>query len=178
MRSVAFAWMAPFFALACSEDTTAPSACGSADYTEVPGCSSLVGECFPNEGQNHDPDCQDQPWETNPPQSGTHCGDWERDWGVHTDVVPRATWVHNLEHGGIVLLYNCPEPCDAEVAVLGEVVAERPTMRILVTPDPGLDAPRFAAVAWTWIYETDAPDKETLLCFVDQHENHAPEDIP
>ena len=51
-------------------------------------------------------------------------------------------------------------------------------LRILMTADPLLDAPRFAAVAWTWIYETDAPVQKELECFAVQHEGQAPEDVP
>jgi hypothetical protein len=36
----------------------------------------------------------------------------------------------------------------------------------------------FAAIAWTWVYAFDEPMMERLLCFVDQHFDHAPESIP
>jgi hypothetical protein len=100
------------------------------------------------------------------------------EWGIYDDPVPRGNWVHSLEHGGIVLLHNCAEPCEAEIDKLKTALIARPDMRVIVTPDPLLDGDRFAAVSWTWVYETDAPDLDTLLCFIDQHEGHAPEDIP
>ena len=45
----------------------------------------------------------------NPPASGDHWP-WPATWGVHNEVLAREWWVHNLEHQGIVLLYNCPAP--------------------------------------------------------------------
>ncbi|MEE9382036.1 MAG: hypothetical protein V3V08_01300, partial [Nannocystaceae bacterium] len=45
----------------------------------------------------------------------------------------------------------------------------------VLTSDPILDRPRFAAVSWTWVHEFDQVDVETLLCFVAQHERQAPE---
>ena len=77
-----------------------------------------------------------------------------------------------------MLSYRCPGGCDADVEVLRAVMEMRPELRILITPDPELPADGFAAIAWTWVYEFDTPDLDTLLCFVDQHENHAPEDVP
>ena len=54
----------------------------------------------------------------------------------------------------------------------------RPDSRILITPDPDLPGPAFAAVSWTWVHRFESADLDELLCFVDQHFNHAPEDVP
>ena len=150
--------------------------CSTAEVVTVAGCDQPVGQSHACEGQQHVEE-QDLVWDTNPPQSGPHLAQWEQTGGEHQDPVPRGNWVHNLEHGWIVLLHNCPGGCDTELQVLRDVVAQRPEARVLLTPDPELDPPRFAAVSWTWVYETDAPDLATLLCFVDQHEGQAPEDV-
>jgi hypothetical protein len=152
-------------------------ACDPAEVTEVRDCPEIVGEGFCSEGAEHVPDGSDIAWMSDPPHSGPHYPMWET-WGEHDMSVPRGNWVHNLEHGGIVLTYLCPGGCEAELDVLREVIAARPDLRILLTADPLLPGPRFAAISWTWIHRTDTPDLDTLLCFVDQHENHAPEDVP
>lgn len=152
-------------------------ACPPAEVSMVRGCDSVVGEGFCSEGAEHVRDGSEIAWDSDPPHSGPHYPMWEI-WGEHDSTVPRGNWVHNLEHGGIVLAYRCPEGCDAELEVLRSVLTERPELRILLTPDPLLPGPRFAAISWTWIHEFDAPDLATLLCFADQHENHAPEDVP
>jgi hypothetical protein len=156
-------------------DTAAPAG-DPAPYREVMGCPDPVGTWFSSEGTSHVPEGSDLSWDHDPPHSGPHYPSWA-EWGEWAEVVPRGKWVHNLEHGGIVLLHNCPSPCDAEIAVLREALSLQPDARILLTADPEIDPPRFAAVAWRWVLETDAPELAALLCFIDQHEGHAPEDV-
>lgn len=174
---------------ACSDDKGAADAghglrdagpsCETSPHTGVPACSQVVGTSAQCHAPAHlAPTDAGIGYDANPPASGAHWPFWEQTWGEHTAVVPREMWVHNLEHGGVVLLYNCPQGCDSELAVLRQVIASRSTQRVLLTADPLLAAPRFAAVSWTWTYRTDTPDLPTLLCFVDQHEGHAPEDVP
>lgn len=158
-------------------DTTGGPACDPFELTEVRGCDAPVGEGFCSEGAMHVRDGTEIPWMSDPPHSGPHYPMWQT-WGEHESSVPRGNWVHNLEHGGIVLAYLCPGGCEAELEVLRAVMEARPDLRILMTPDPLLPGPRFAAISWTWVYRTDTPDLDTLLCFVDQHEGHAPEDVP
>ncbi|MBC8069724.1 MAG: DUF3105 domain-containing protein, partial [Deltaproteobacteria bacterium] len=148
-----------------------------AELTEVEGCAAIIGAPFCSEGGMHVPQDTVVEWMSDPPNSGPHYPTWET-WDEHDEVVPRGNWVHNLEHGGIVLSYRCNDDCDTELAVLREVVAERPELRILITADPFLPgAERFAALSWTWVHRFDTPSLEELLCFADQHENHAPEDV-
>lgn len=148
-----------------------------AGHAEVDGCDAPVGTPFCSEGQDHVPQDTEVAWVSNPPHSGPHYPTWLT-WTEYPEPAPRGNWVHNLEHGGVVLLYHCENGCDAEVEVLREVMTARPDLRIILTPDPELEGERFAAVSWTWVYRFDTPDPDTLLCFVDQHEGHAPEDIP
>lgn len=149
-----------------------------AEITEVDGCAEIVGEPFCSEGQDHVPQDSEVEWMSDPPCSGPHYPTWEL-WGEHDSTVPRGNWLHNLEHGGIVLSYRCADPCEAELDILRGVIEQRPELRILLTPDPFLPGrERFAAISWTWVHRFDAPDLDALLCFADQHENQAPEDVP
>lgn len=165
-----------------ADSTTGTAGCQPgrepAGFTEVDGCTEAIGEPFCSEGQEHVPQDSEVAWLSDPPHSGPHYPTWER-WGEHDSTVPRGNWVHDLEHGGIVLSYRCADPCDAELEILRDVVEQRPELRILLTPDPLLPgSERFAAISWTWVHRFDAPELEELLCFADQHENHAPEDVP
>ncbi|MFO0637292.1 MAG: DUF3105 domain-containing protein [Nannocystaceae bacterium] len=158
----------------------APCADGREPSTasEIDGCAAVVGTPVCSEGQTHVPQDSAVSWQHDPPASGPHYPTWV-EWGEHDEVVPRGNWVHNLEHGGIVLSYRCNDDCEPELQTLREVLAARPQLRIVLTKDPLLPgAERFAAIAWTWVLRFDAPDLATLTCFVDQHENHAPEDVP
>jgi hypothetical protein len=69
------------------------------------GCGNVAA--VTDEGRLHIPFCTAQHYVSNPPASGPH---WPAPafWGIYGWVLPEEWWVHNLEHGGIVLLYNCP----------------------------------------------------------------------
>jgi hypothetical protein len=124
-------------------------------------------------------------WTTNPPSSGNHFDEWAR-WGIHRVVIPRGYWVHNLEHGGVAVLYRCNGDCNATRAQLEAVVrALEPepqctgsgvARRILLTEDPLLDVP-VAAASWGWTYRADCVDPGSLEAFVRRRTGMAPEDV-
>ena len=154
-------------------NSTLPEACPLS-------CSPAV-ESVPDEGAFHVADDMSVMYHHNPPASGNH---WPvpAPWGVHSDVVPREWWVHNLEHQGIVLLYNCPTDCSADVAKLIALHNAHPAdqfneIRILVTADPLLPK-RFAAVAWDWTLVTDTIDMTAFQCFIDARYGRGPEPAP
>jgi hypothetical protein len=113
-------------------------------------------------------------YEDLPPTSGDHDPCWAP-WGVYDAEVPDERWVHNLEHGGIVLLYRCPDGCPDEVAEMEQIIAERGVHGTL-TPYAGLPT-RFAAVAWGYRYTTDCFDVDALNAFWDAHVDRAPESL-
>ena len=162
-----------------TEQDTTGDECEMFEFTEVDGCENPIGEQFCSEGAAHHPleTELDGEWMNNPPHSGPHWPMWAN-WGEHDETLEREFWVHNLEHGGIVFAYRCAGDCDADVQILRDVMTMRPDLRILITPDPDLPADGFAAISWTWVHTFATPDLDELLCFVDQHENHAPEDVP
>lgn len=45
-------------------------------------------------------------WDSNPPSSGQHYPIWAA-YQAYSTPVPRGYYVHDLEHGGVVLVYNC-----------------------------------------------------------------------
>lgn len=150
--------------------------CERAPATASEDCPSWVGQSLCSEGAMHVVVGSNPEWNNNPPHSGPHYPT-AAPWGDYA-TLERGHWVHSLEHGGIVLLHDCPQGCADELAQLRSVRSLRPEARIIMTHDPLLEASRFAAVAWTWVYEFDTVDLDALTCFIDQHEGNAPEDIP
>jgi hypothetical protein len=144
------------------------------EATEIMECAEIIGEGFCSEGGGHVDIGTAIEWMNEPPHSGPHYPTWSSA-GEKDEPVERGFWVHNLEHGWIVLLYNCPDGCEAELDLLREVLDARPDHDILLTPDPLLGGSRFAAISWTWVHAFEDPVVEELLCFVDQHYNHSPE---
>jgi hypothetical protein len=102
------------------------------------------------------------PYNSAPPSSGPHFGGIAP-WGAHDDPVPPELFVHNLEDGGVVLAYDCPEGCPDVVDALTDRLDEG---RVLVTPYEGIvDTTganrRIAAVAWTRVLYLDDVDGES-----------------
>jgi hypothetical protein len=99
-------------------------------------------------------------------------------WGVHKDFIPDEKKIHNLEHGGISITYNCPSGCDELVKSLADIVERGRTegMELLLSPHPGTEK-RIALTAWAFIDHLDPFDKDRIINFIDAHHNspNAPE---
>lgn len=110
-------------------------------------------------------------YQTNPPSSGDHWPIPSKSLGVNTSPVPREYYVHSMEHGAIILAYNCPEGCPYELDVMQKVVQARSdrAYKVLMTPDFRMEKNTFAAISWTWLYLFNTPDFDKLVCFVDEH---------
>jgi hypothetical protein len=128
-------------------------------------------------------------WNTNPPSSGAHFPIWAR-WGVHNAVLPRGHWVHNLEHGGVAVLYRCDGDCTNLRRQLENFVRSLPpepvclrddagvARRVLLTEDPLLDrSVTVAAAAWGYTYRARCFDRDSLEAFVLQLTGRGPEDF-
>lgn len=125
-------------------------------------------------------------YDSNPPSSGPHYPIWAA-YQAYATPVPRSYYVHDLEHGAIVLLYNCAsrDACPGTAAALEAIPAQLATdplcdpsvrVRTVVTPDPLLDVP-VAAAAWGHTYKADCVDVPTLLAFARAHYAQGPENI-
>ena len=82
--------------------------------------------------------------------------------------------IHNLEHGGVGIHYDCPEGCDDLIIKLKEI-ADRST-EVIMSPYPGLGS-RIALTAWTFIEIFEEFDEEKIEAFISAHVNspNAPE---
>jgi len=119
-----------------------------------------------------------------PPASGKHyigTGIGPIDGGLYgpNDATVPEGWVHNLEHGAIVLLYSCPNGTgpgctDKGQADLGTLLQEWPTSPICKIP-PGKLTPvitrfddmkwPYAAVVWDVVLPMQTLDKDALFDF-------------
>ncbi|WP_437491061.1 DUF3105 domain-containing protein [Sorangium sp. So ce1014] len=160
------------------------------DAPPLPGeaeCKVVVQTGIRVTSAQHMPACTPVQYETNPPSGGDHWGLWAK-YKRYEAEVPRELYVHNLEHGAIVLAYRCPSSGCAEVeAMLDEVRTEAasdprcltlpggPEARLVMTPDSALDTP-VAAAAWGATYTATCLDKPSLARFVADHYGKGPED--
>lgn len=99
------------------------------------------------------------PYNSAPPSSGPHFGGIAP-WGVSDEVFPAELFVHNLEDGGVVLLYNCADGC-SELQSGIETLVEDTGRSSLAAP---YDGPIFdaegtdyaaAAVVWNRVFYFD-----------------------
>jgi hypothetical protein len=119
--------------------------CGEARLFE---CASCGGECsdefLPSESARHVEGSVE--YKDFPPAGGDHDACWSS-WGVHPEEVAPERWVHNLEHGGVVFLYDCPEGCQEDIDALNTLVNSLPAGRALLSSASGMPS-RFAVVSW------------------------------
>lgn len=113
----------------------------------------------------------------NPPTGGPHCTVW-LNCRVFDQAQPMCNWVHNLEHGHAVLLYNCPTGCpeivDSLKKVWDDAGAGGRARRILITPDPELPG-KVGAVVWGWSWVGEEFDADAVNCILSHQDLDAPE---
>jgi len=123
--------------------------------------------------------CTPIEYTSNPPSSGEHYPNWA-DFGVYDFALPRGFWVHNLEHGAVVVTYNCPNGCDSELAaaktwlaaLTPDATCPAGPPRILLVPDPLLDT-AWAASSWGFTLRADCFDAPAFSKFFADHAGQA-----
>ena len=108
-----------------------------------------------------------------PATSGWHYGATAR-WGENSDEIPDEVLVHNLEHAGIGIHYNCTENCQDLVTELREI--SKDYHKIVISPYSNMDN-LITLTAWGYIDKMDSIDKDRIIAFIDRHINssEAPE---
>ena len=141
----------------------------------------------PNEGANHLVACSAACYQTVPPSSGNHYPVWPV-YKTYEQPVPWGFLVHGLEHGAVVVVYNCPCGCPDEVAAARTWIAGLPAdaacgapPRVVLAPDPTLDV-RWGASAWDgatggWTLRAASFDQGAFQAFFTAHYDHGPESI-
>jgi len=150
-------------------------ALGDGMLVEGGACSAVVAQ-HADEGAFHVPCTPAPTYGTNPPSSGNHYQTWA-DYKTYDAPVPWGHLVHSLEHGAIVVVYNCPGGCPDEVAAAQAMIDALPVdpactaptqRRVIMAPDPTLDV-RWAASAWTWTIRAPCFDAPTFTAFAQAH---------
>ncbi|XP_066245223.1 uncharacterized protein [Euwallacea similis] len=97
-------------------------------------------------------------------------------WAVYGEYnfLPKQRWLHNLEHGAVVMLYH---PCANlnEITLLRKIV-KRCLYRHVITPYNLLTPTRPLALAtWGHRFEMSKVDQEDVAAFIKQHALKGPE---
>lgn len=137
---------------------------------------------IPNEGATHFPTGTQLTYAANPPASGPH---WPSPAmrGFYEAPLDEEFWVHNLEHGYIVVLFNCNGACDAELLeTLRSLPARLPDSgvfgyeKVIVTPYACLPANvLITLVAWDVQLHLAQYDEAAILEFYNRYLDQGPE---
>jgi hypothetical protein len=139
-----------------------------------------LGVAVADEGRDHVNTGTPLEYEADPPASGPHYANWTRP-GVYAEAQSPGNWVHSLEHGYVVILYNCPGGCPELVNQLRELYDAAPRsakynyQKLVITPYPDLEN-LVTAVAWGRKLELDEFDRQTLMDFYRAYVDRGPED--
>jgi len=127
------------------------------------------------QGEQHDP------YNSAPPTSGPHYGFTFAPWGVATQPIAPEVFVHNLEHGGVLLLYRSDCDCAAVVAML-KGLADPATgypVKVLAAPYDAMPT-AVALVSWHELQAltADQVTEAIVRAFIAEHIDHGFEYIP
>ncbi len=139
------------------------------------------GEKITSQGRNHVAPGEEHPgYSTTPATSGWHYNlpIAPVDWGIYDEPVADEYLLHNLEHGGIGIHYNCPDGCDELLGDL-ERIANRSlagNLKVVLSPNPDMPT-RIALTAWTFLDAFEEYDEDRIIEFIETHESspNAPE---
>ena len=143
-----------------------------------------LGQVFPQQARTHiqvsDPH---EPYNSDPPTSGAHAA--PVNGGFYDTAPPDENLVHNLEHGYVIIWYNCDALDETQCAELkGKVQAAidqaRPVVvttgakKLVAVPRSNLDA-QIALTSWGRLYKLATFDEVQIQAFINDFRNKAPE---
>lgn len=157
-------------------------------------CSSFVGggESTREALRRAGSDCSDDPtvfthvsegtpivYSSRPPIGGEHYPTWYPAFGLTDEPIAPGYWVHNLEHGAVVLLYRCPDGCtpdrlEALRAVYDGLPRGDAAPRLLITRADDIDTP-YAVAAWGHKLLLASLDARAIGTFYERFVNRGPE---
>jgi uncharacterized protein DUF3105 len=167
--------------------SAAAAASPSAPATSgAPSAAAFAGKAFPPQGHAHlNPDEPDDfVYNSNPPTSGPHKEIFSGQF-VSPNPLPPYIQVHLLEHGNVLLQYNCT--CPDVASALGSIAYEydskliapnelQPTTEevqaaeeagraVIVAPNPKMKS-KIALTAWTRLATLQSVDKPKIESFI------------
>ena len=162
----------------------------SANRLKFQAWTTTVGQEIPDEGTaNHIDPSTTWTYKFYPPTSGPHYavpGSAPAPWQT-VDTLVDGQFVHNLEHGGIAILYNCPSGNDCAtlknqlenyVKNLAPIEPQFQEVKMVMTPYSRGMQQRVALVAWHYVDFLDGYNQDEITHFYENHVNKGPEHIP
>ena len=143
----------------------------------------ILGTKYESQGKNHiQINEKHPPYSSDLPSSGPHYADSESpaQWGIYTSEIAPEVYLHNLEHGGVVIAYN-PETLPSADLKGIRALFSSPYSNNDFMPKKFLLFPRetntsvIQMASWTYTLNLDTYSEETIIKFFKQHAGNAPE---
>jgi hypothetical protein len=150
----------------------------SGGTTEGPAGPTSGPVKIANQGAAHiQPGASHPAYNSNPPTSGWHY-DTPALPGVYDEPIVDETLIHNLEHGYVIISYNCSLlegiGCDELKTNLKSLFDLKRGWKIIVVPRPALDT-GIALTAWDNIDKFNNYDQGRIENFITQFRDQGPE---
>jgi len=114
-------------------------------------------------------------YNSDPPTGGWHYDTpWES--GFYEQPVADEYLVHNLEHGHVVISYDCSKLADCEGAKteIRRLVQRYDNWKLVAVPRANADA-ALALTAWGWLEQLDGYDEAKMTAFINAWRDRGPE---
>lgn len=145
----------------------------------------LIGVSHPNLGGQHIArGASHEAYNSDPPSSGPHYSDSgaPTSWGVYSQEVQDEVFLHNEEHGGIIITYQ-PNLLSADQLKKLSALFLPPFSNKTFSPAHAIVTPRakdthmIELASWTYTLNLDSYDEATIIQFYNQHAGKAPEPL-
>lgn len=118
------------------------------------------------------------------PSSGPHYADASAptEWGVYIEEIADEVFIHNEEHGGVIIAYNPDILSDTDLVKLRALFTQpfsnkdfSPKKFVLMPRSKNTSAIQLAS--WTYTLNLKNYDEAMIIKFFDQHAGEAPEGL-
>jgi hypothetical protein len=138
--------------------------------------SAGPGQYFPAQSRDHIAVGAAHPaYNSDPPTGGWH---YDTPWksGFYEQPVADEYLVHNLEHGHIVISYDCSKLADCEgvKTQIRQLLQRFDNWKLVAVPRANADA-AIALTAWGWLEKLDGYDDAKMTAFINAWRDHGPE---
>lgn len=138
--------------------------------------ANAPGERIPIQGADHIPVGQTHAaYNSDPPTSGPHYAD-TIDAGFYDTPQADEYLVHSLEHGHIVISFDCSKLADCETVKqqLRDLAARYNNWKVTIVPRENRDT-AIGVAAWGWLEKMDTYDEARIRAFIDAWRDKGPE---
>ena len=126
-------------------------------------------------GRDHVADLSNYQYSSNPPTSGNHFSN-SADSGFYDEQVPDGELVHSLEHGYVIINYDCSKfsgDCEELKSEIKFLVNDD-SWKVIGNPRPENDY-LISVTSWGKLMHLDEFNRDKIKTFINKYRNQGPE---